>query len=62
METQMDPSKKAPQIEKFLEQIAGRTTAITSDTCIKEPLGCGGPATEFDDELSRREYFISGLC
>jgi len=25
-------------------------------------MGCGGDATEFKDECSRREYSISGLC
>ena len=57
-----EPSKKAPQIEEFLEKTFGRTTAIKGDKCVRTPIGCGGPATEFKDELSRREYGISGLC
>ena len=56
------PSEKSRGIEDFLERQFGRTTAITSDKCIPAPYGCGGPATEFRDEGSRREYTISGLC
>ena len=58
----MEPSKKAPGIEAFLENLTGRTTAITQQTCVRAPTGCGGPATEFRNALSRREYQISGLC
>ena len=56
------PSDKHPDIERLLERTAGRTTAITSDRCVSAPIGCGGPATKFDSELSKREYTISGLC
>ena len=57
-----NPSAKTPEIEAFLEVTFGRTTAITSDVCIRKPTGCGGPATEFKDELSKSEYALSGLC
>lgn len=57
-----EPSKKHPQIEAFLEDNFGRTSAITSNRCLPPPIGCGGLATEFDNELSKREYTISGLC
>jgi hypothetical protein len=57
-----EPSKKSPEIEAFLEATSGRTTAIKSDRCVRKPIGCEGPATEFRDELSKREYTISGLC
>lgn len=56
------PFKKSPQISQFLEQNFGRTTAIAQDKCIPAPVGCGGPAIDFRDDLSRREYTISGLC
>jgi hypothetical protein len=56
------PSDKNIGIERHLERTAGRTTAITSDRCIPEPYGCGGPADRFNDALSQREYTISGLC
>ena len=60
----MKPSEKAPEIEKALDAISQnqfgrtRTGAITSDTCV----ACGKAATEFRDELSRKEFSISGLC
>jgi hypothetical protein len=53
-----EPSKKDPRIENFLENALGRTTAITTDTCAI----CKGPATEFKDRLSKKEYTISGMC
>lgn len=39
-----------------------RREAIARNLCVPEPIGCGGPADEFDDELSRKEFAISGLC
>jgi len=66
------PTEKAPAIEAFLHtvitgaellgQTPARVAAITGDVCIPAPIGCGGPAIEFRDEISRREYRISGLC
>jgi len=56
------PSEKNADIEQFLQTLSGRTTAITSNLCINPPFGCGKPATEFRDELSKKEYTISGLC
>ena len=29
---------------------------------VNRTLACGGAAVEFQDDLSRREYRISGLC
>ena len=55
-------TEKSPEMEEFLEKNFGRSTAINNDVCIPEPIGCGGEAIEFADELSRREYRISGLC
>jgi hypothetical protein len=57
-----EPSEKSEGMEQFLEANFGRTTAITQDKCVPQPIGCGGDAVEFRDELSRREYTISGLC
>ena len=56
------PAEKSPELEKLLEEISGRTTAIKADVCIPVPLGCGGPAKEFRDHISCKEYTISGLC
>ena len=52
------PTKKHPQIENYLESKFGRTTAITTDTCVF----CKEPANEFKNEISEKEYRISGLC
>jgi hypothetical protein len=57
-----EPSEKSPGMENFLENIFGRTTAIKGDVCVPPPMGCGGHATDFRDDLSRKEYTISGLC
>lgn len=58
------PTQKNPEIEKFLSEITGdsRVDAIKEDRCIKAPVGCGGPAVWFKDEISATEYRISGLC
>ena len=58
----MKPTNKSPEITDFLEQFAGRTTAIHNNMCIKPPIGCGKPITGFKDALSEKEYTISGLC
>ena len=57
-----EPTPKAPAIEALLNEMAGRTPAIKTNRCVMPPIGCDGPATEFRDELSRREYRISGFC
>ncbi len=56
------PTEKSQGIKNFLEETYGRSTAIEADVCIPVPTGCGGPAVEFKDEISRREYRISGFC
>lgn len=60
----MNPSKKSQPMESAIKRAMGfdRRTAIILDLCQPEPIGCGGDATEFADELSRAEYRISGLC
>jgi hypothetical protein len=57
-----EPSYKNPVIAKFLDDLAGRSTAIRADRCVSAPIGCGGPATQFDNPLFVKEYTISGLC
>lgn len=52
------PTEKHPNIENFLEKTFGRTTAIESDTCVF----CKDPNINFRNEISKREYRISGLC
>lgn len=54
------PSSKSPGMEQALIDIFGidRVAHIEADTCTM----CENPATHFDDDLSRKEYTISGLC
>jgi len=58
------PTWKAENVRKTLDEmtnyIYGRSgsNAIENDVCVS----CGEPAVEFTDELSRREFAISGLC
>lgn len=56
------PTSKSPELEKLLEGFSGRTTAIKADRCVDEPIGCGKPVGDFRNDLSEREYRLSGLC
>jgi len=55
-----EPTEKSPAINDLLSKLAGRdrVESIKSDDCV----ACGEPATEFNDEISEREFKISGLC
>ena len=57
-----EPTKKAPEIEELIDATnpsgRKRVDSIKADVCS----WCGKPAVEFRDELSRREYRISGFC
>jgi hypothetical protein len=59
-----DPSDKAPALEEALAALVGfdRRHYIREGKCVPVPIGCGGEATEFKDDVSRREYTLSGLC
>ena len=52
------------ELDQFKEETAfrlfgrSRSLAIAGGGCVK----CGEAATDFRDELSRKEYGISGLC
>lgn len=56
-------TKNAPMAQ-FLDELSlhihgrARSVAIAGDSCVS----CGGRADKFDDEISKREYGISGLC
>lgn len=58
------PLDKNPVIEDFINSFARgafgreRTQSIKDNICTT----CGEPAIEFEDELSKREYEISGMC
>ena len=49
---------KAPEIQDFLEHMFGTRTALEQNVCVF----CGKPAVKFRNEISLREYNISGLC
>lgn len=58
------PSYKSPGLEAMADDMAEamfgrkRTDSIKADICV----GCGKAANDFSDELSRKEYTISGFC
>jgi len=55
----MEPTQKSPGIEHFITETFGdRRATIQADKC----MSCGNPATDFRNDISRREYRISGLC
>ncbi len=60
----MNPSNKHPAMEAEITRLFGhdRRAAIKQNICVPPPIGCGKLALVFRDELSRREYTISGLC
>lgn len=56
----MKPTEKAPQIESLISTIAGkdRHSVVPGKGCMT----CDSPNTDFRDDLSRKEYAISGMC
>lgn len=60
------PTDKAPEINSILDQILGqinpntngRERSIQNDICAL----CSNSAKEFRDDLSKKEYTISGMC
>jgi hypothetical protein len=60
----MKPTSKAKEIDNLLKELFGvdRRESIINGTCIAPPTGCGKPIGKFKNELSKKEYTISGLC
>ena len=56
----VEPSRKAPAIDLAISQMTGKSREIqlASELCMT----CSGEAKEFKDDLSRKEYTISGMC
>ena len=60
----MKPSEKSDGMVQFIDHMAkanfgrSRTSCVQNDLCVS----CDEPAVSFRDELSRKEYTISGLC
>ena len=55
-----EPTEKAPEIDEVIKEVLGinRIEAIKSDTCAI----CKSDAKEFRNDISRKEYRISGMC
>jgi hypothetical protein len=60
------PSKKSKAIEDYLNllyvQITGHSKGRRETIIINECVACGNEASKFHDDLSRKEYTISGRC
>ena len=53
------PTRKTEAVRKEIERMfPGTFKSIVNDVCAE----CKGPAVEFRDVLSRKEFRISGLC
>ncbi len=54
------PSDKVPEIDEMIQEVFGidRVKSIKENKCVF----CGRDATEFRDELSKKEFSISGIC
>ena len=64
MKDEIQPSFKAPEIESALSSIFGvdRVQTIAGGDCISCDEARDLKATSFRDDVSRKEYSISGMC
>jgi len=64
MKDEIQPSFKAPQMESALKSIFGvdRVQTIAGGDCISCDEARDLKATSFRDDISRKEYSISGMC
>ena len=64
MKIEYRKSMKTAEMENYLDDMAyelfgrGRKVAMDNQLCVI----CGNDAIHFDDEISRKEYGISGMC
>ncbi len=64
MKIEYRKNMKTAEMENFLDDMTkelfgrGRKVAMDNQMCVV----CGGDANHFADELSRKEYGISGMC
>ena len=60
----LSPTDKSPYMEHIFKKTFGisREQSILDEMCVPAPIGCGKPVTKFTDEISAKEYCISGLC
>ena len=63
-DNKIQPSHKAPQMESALSDIFGvdRVETIAGGDCISCDEARDLKATSFRDDVSRKEYAISGMC
>ncbi len=59
----MKATKKDPKIDQFLFSMFGRdrTATVSDGLCVTCP-SKGNVASSFRDDLSKKEYAISGMC
>ena len=59
----MKPTNKAPAIDALLSGLFGvdRTSTISDGNCVACD-STGNNATSFRDDISKKEYSISGMC
>lgn len=61
-----NPSPKNEDLENAIEGMLGfnRAETIQENKCVPPPFGCGKPVSmdDFKDDLSRKEYSLSGMC
>jgi len=59
----MKPSRKSPEINRLINSILGvdREKTIRENACVFCQKSIN-PDTDFKDEISRREFTISGIC
>ena len=59
----MEPTKKDPALDLFISGLArkSRTNTITEGNCMTCD-STGNIATSFRDDISRKEFAISGMC
>ncbi|MCI0564996.1 MAG: hypothetical protein MN733_41555 [Nitrososphaera sp.] len=55
---------KTPEMQAFLNAFTRSVYGRERSKCIKEAVcvTCGGPAKNFRDPLSHKEFEISGMC
>jgi len=58
------PTTKSTILNSYLEETFGRTTIITTNQCAGIMMGmdCETPNFEWTDQVSQKEYSISGMC
>lgn len=55
---------KSPKMNEFLDKLSQSMFGRKRRDCIEQQICtyCGKPAVSFKDELSKKEYSISGIC